>query len=161
MLEAICDTSPIQYLHQVGCLHLLGKLYTRILIPPAVAGELEQGREIGVDLPQIGELPWVMVQAPKGLDKVPVAADLGAGEKEVLALGIEVPAAVVILDDRLGRLHASALKLTVTGTLGILLRAKREGRISRVEPLLEHLDRLGFRLSARTRAAVLKQAHES
>jgi len=60
------------------------------------------------------------------------------------------PGSVVILDERLGRLYAEALKSTSTGTLGILLRAKGEGRIPRIGPLLEHLDRLGFRLSART-----------
>jgi predicted nucleic acid-binding protein len=57
-------------------------------------------------------------------------------------------------------LHAEALRLTFTGTIGILLRAKVEGRIARIEHVLEHLDLLGFRLSARTRAAVLKQAGE-
>jgi predicted nucleic acid-binding protein len=57
-------------------------------------------------------------------------------------------------------LHAEALKLTFTGTLGILLRAKVEGRIRRIDPLLAHRDRLGFRMSARTRAAVLRQAGE-
>jgi uncharacterized protein len=94
-------------------------------------------------------------------DKVPTAADLGAGEKtEVLALGLQVPNAVVILDERLARLHAEALKLTFTGTLGILLHTKAEGRIARLEPLLTQLDRLGFRLSAKTRAAVLKLAGE-
>ena len=67
---------------------------------------------------------------------------------------------MLILDDRLGRLHAEALRLTFTGTIGILLRAKVEGRIARIEHVLEHLDLLGFRLSARTRAAVLKQAGE-
>ena len=42
----------------------------------------------------------------------------------MLALGIEVPGAVVILDERLGRLHAEALKLSYTGTLGILCARK-------------------------------------
>ena len=68
----------------------------------------------------------------------------------MLALGRQFPGSVVILDERLGRLYAEALKSTSTGTLGILLRAKGEGRIPRIGPLLEHLDRLGFRLSART-----------
>ena len=138
----------------------MDEFYTHTLIPPAVAGELELGRAIGIDLPDIGALPWMKIQAPEGLGKVPTAADLGAGEKEVLALGLQVPNAVVILDDRLARLYAEALKLTFTGTLGILLRAKVEGRIARLEPVLAHLDRLGFRLSAKTRAAVLKLAGE-
>jgi len=115
---------------------------------------------VGVDLPDMGALPWMTIQAPEGLDKVPTAADLGAGEKEVLALGLQVPGAVVILDKRLGRLHAAVLRLTFTGTLGILLRAKAEGQISRIAPVLEQLDRLKFRWSARTRAAVLDLAGE-
>jgi predicted nucleic acid-binding protein len=148
-------------LHQTGYLHLLDEFYTRTLIPPAVVREWELGRAIGIDLPEIGMLPWMKIQAPEGLGKVPTATDLGAGEKEVLALGLQAPNAVVILDERLARLHAEALKLTFTGTLGILLRAKVEGRIARLEPVLAFLDRLGFRLSAKTQAAVLKLAGES
>jgi len=160
MREAVSDTSPIQYLHQTGYLHLLDEFYTRTLIPPALAHELELGRALGIDLPDIDALPWVKVQAPEALDKVPTVADLGAGEKEVLALGLQVPNTVVILDERLGRLQAEVLKLTFTGKMGIFLRAKAEGRISQIEPLLAHLDRLGFRLSAKTRAVVLKLAGE-
>ena len=115
---------------------------------------------MGVDLPVVRALPCWAIQAPEGLDKVPTVADLGGGEKEVLALGMQIPGAVVILDERLARLHAQALKLTFTGTLGILLRAKAEGRLSQIEPVLAHLDRLGFRLSAKTRTAVLKLAGE-
>jgi len=139
---------------------LLAEFYIRTLIPPAVVDELERGRAIGVDLPDARALPWLKIQVPKGLEEAPTAADLGAGEKEVLALGMQFPGAVVILDERLGRLHAEALKLTFTGTLGILLRAKVEGRIPRIGPLVEHLGRLGFRLSAKTSAAVLSQAGE-
>ena len=148
-------------MHQTGYLHLLNEFYTRTIIPPAVARELEQGRAMGLDLPDVGELPWIQIQAPEGLDKVPTAADLGAGEKEVLALGLQVPNAVLILDDRIARLQAEILKLPFTGTLGILLHAKAESRIPRLEPVLEDLDHLGFRLSAQTRAAVLKLARES
>ena len=116
---------------------------------------------MGIDLPDVGALPWVKIQAPSGLEKVPTTAVLGEGEKEVLALGLEVPNAVVILDERLGRLQAEVLRLTFTGTLGFLLRAKVEGRIGGIGPVLGDLDRLGFRLSAKTRAAVLKLAGES
>jgi uncharacterized protein len=148
-------------LHQTGYLYLLDEFYTRTLVPPADVRELELGTAIGIDLPEIGMLPWIKIQAPEGLGKVPTAADLGFGEKEVLALGLQVPNVVVILDERLARVHAEALKLTFTGTLGILLRAKVEGRIARLEPVLALLDRLGFRLSPKTRAATLKLAGES
>ena len=139
---------------------MLDEFYTRTLIPPAVLNELERGRELGVDLPEMRRLPWVKIQAPTGVDNVPATAELDAGEREVLALGLQVPSSVVIVDERLGRMYAEELKLTLTGTLGILVRAKREGRVRRIEPLIEHLDHLGFRLSAGTRAAVLHQAGE-
>ena len=78
----------------------------------------------------------------------------------MLALGIQLPGTVVILDERLGRLHAEVLGLNFTGTLGILLRAKALERMPRIEPVLEQLTSLGFRLSPKTRAAVLKLAAE-
>jgi predicted nucleic acid-binding protein len=64
------------------------------------------------------------------------------------------------MDERLGRSCANALKLRFTGVLGILLSAKPEGRISRIAPLIGQLDQLGFRLSSKARAAILKQAGE-
>lgn len=97
MRDAICNTSPIQYLHQIGFLHLLADFYACTLIPPAVMDELERGRAIGIDLPETRTLPWVKIQAPAGSDKAPAAADLGAGEKEVPALGMQVPGAVAVL----------------------------------------------------------------
>jgi predicted nucleic acid-binding protein len=135
---------------------LLGEFYTRTLIPAAVEDELRRGRETGIDLPDIRSLSWAKIQPPESLASVPAAKGIGAGEREVLALGVRFPHAVLIMDERLGRAHAEALKLTFTGTLGILLRAKVEGRIPRIEPVLDHLDRLGFRLSTRTRSAALK-----
>ena len=81
-------------------------------------------------------------------------------KKKRLALSIQRPGSLVILDDRLARSHSEALRLPVTGTLGILLRAKSEGLLPRVAPVLDKLNRLGFRLSSRTAAAVLKLANE-
>lgn len=81
---------------------------------------------MGIDLPGFEALPWIRICVPEGLERVPTVADLGAGENEVLALGLQVPGTIVVLDDRLARLYAHSLKLTFTGTLGILLRAKAE-----------------------------------
>ena len=138
----------------------MDKLYGRVLVPPAVVTELLHGREGGVDLPHLERLPWITVESPEGLDKVPTAVELGAGEKEVLALAMQRPGSLIVLDDRLARSHAEALRLTVTGTLGILLRAKSEGLLPRIAPVLDKLDRLGFRLSSKTRTVVLKLASE-
>ena len=54
-----------------------------------MTSELTRGIAIGVDLPDVRALPWMNIQAPESLEKVPAAADLGSGEKEVLALGMQ------------------------------------------------------------------------
>lgn len=116
--------------------------------------ELLHGREVGVDLPHLERLPWITVESPAGLDKVPTAVELSAGEKEVLALALQRPGSLVVLDDRLARSHAEVLRLTVTGTLGILLRAKSEGLLPRIAPVLDKLDRFlprKFRIRPRSR----------
>jgi predicted nucleic acid-binding protein len=68
---------------------------------------------------------------------------------------------VVIVDDFLARRTAEALHIPLTGTLGVLLSAKRAGLIAQIAPLLDHLHALQFRVSPATRAAVLKLSGES
>ncbi len=160
MTNVICNTSPFQYLHQIEQLHILPALAGKIIVPPAVIEELAVGRVAGVDLPDLAQLDWVMVQSPAGQSALPLISDLGAGESEVLMLALETPGATVILDDLLARRVAESLNLRLTGTLGLLLDAKQAGLISQVRPLLDQLQTLRFRLSPVTYQAVLKLADE-
>ena len=68
------------------------------------------------------------------------------------------PDSVCVLDDALARQVARTLQLRITGTLGVLIDAKRAGIIPTVRPFLDQLQSLGFRLAGHTRAAVLKLA---
>ena len=161
MPDVICNTSPLQYLHQIRHLELLPKLTSRIVVPTAVADELAEGRRRGLDLPIPEELAWVDMRAPSSKQVIRLIADLGPGETGVLLLALECADPVVILDDALARRHAEILRISLTGTLGILLDAKRRGLVPAVSPLIDDLQRLGFRLSGRTRRAVLRMAEES
>ena len=160
MPEVICDVSPIQYLHQAGLLDLLRLRYGTITIPTAVAAELREGTLRGVDLPSFETLEWIRIRQPVGQLLLPIVADLGAGEREVLALGTEKPESLVVLDDGLARRYARLLNLRLTGTLGVLLKAKEAGLLPAVAPALDRLETLRFRMDAETRQAVLKQAGE-
>ena len=88
-------------------------------------------------------------------------ARLGAGETEVLALGLETPDALAILDDRLARRAAAVLGVPVRGTLGLLLDAKARGLVAAVGPLLSQLRTCGFRLSVETTPELLERAGEA
>lgn len=161
MPEVVCNTSPIQYLHQLGQLHLLPALVGQVIIPPAVVAELDRGRDLGVDLPDTAVLTWIVVRHPIHTPALPQANDLGPGESEVLALAMEADDAVAILDDGLARQVAQRLGIPIRGTLGVLLDAKQAGLISQVRPLLDELQALQFRLAPATREAVLRLAGEN
>jgi predicted nucleic acid-binding protein len=158
--EFICNTSPFQYLHQIGQLDLLHALTKGVVVPPAVVAELDAGRSLGFDVPDLRSLRWVTLRTPASAPALPLAADLGKGESAVLALALEASDPLVILDDGLGRRAAELLRIPFTGTLGILLDAKKAGMITAITPMLNHLDSLRFRLSAATRAAVMRIAGE-
>jgi uncharacterized protein len=158
--EVVSNTSPLQYLHQLGLLDLLPRLVGRVTVPQAVADELEAGRLLGHDLPDVTSLAWVTVSTPASQHVT--SPELGRGELDVLSLALELPTgeAVVIIDDAKAREAAGRLGLKFTGTLGVLLDAKRAGLIPALRPHLDRLDALGFRLERQTRAAVLRLAGE-
>jgi predicted nucleic acid-binding protein len=158
--EVICDTSALQYLYQLDLLWVLEALAKHIVVPPAVVEELAVGRSQGIQLPDPTSLEWVTVRAPAGATVLPLVTDLGPGETEALALALESSDALAILDDGLARQVASMLSIRFRGTLGLLLDAKASGLVSAVEPLLDQLQGLGFRLHSSTREAILDLAGE-
>lgn len=110
MAKVICDTSPIQYLHQLDILSILKSLATHVTVPPSVLAELEEGRRLGFDLPDLTSYDWITVERPISQYAVPLVTDLGPGETEVLMLALETRQPVVILDDALARRVAETLK---------------------------------------------------
>ena len=161
MPDVIVNTSPVQYLHQLGLLHLLPRLASQVIVPPAVVRELQTGRDRGVDLPVIEQQDWASVRVPASAATLPLVGDLGRGETEVLALALEQPGSVAVLDDRLAREVAESLGIPFTGTLGLLLDAKRASMVPAVAPLLDELRKLRFHLDSATREAVLLRAGET
>jgi predicted nucleic acid-binding protein len=160
LADIICNTSPLQYLYQIGQLDLLPCLVSRVIVPTAVAAELAEGRRLGLKLPVPETLPWIQLRRPRSEAVLRLAADLGAGETAVIALAVESPGTIVILDDALARRHAEVLGIRLTGTLGVLLDAKRAGLVPSVTKLVDDLQSLGFRLRRTTRDAVLRLAGE-
>lgn len=161
MPEVICNTSHLQYLHQIGQLSILPALVGSIVVPPAVLAELDAGIAKGLDLPQLENLQWIRIQAPIGAKAASLITDLGPGESQVLMLALEMPGSVALLDDALARRVATAKGIPIKGTLGLLLDAKRAGHLPAVKPSLDRLQELGFRIAQQTRDAVLKLAGES
>ena len=75
-------------------------------------------------------------------------------------LAQETKADLLIMDDNAAKKTAKYLGFPVTGTMGILLRAKREGLITEVKPLMEGLIEDGLFVSPTVQIYVLEQAGE-
>ena len=67
---------------------------------------------------------------------------------------------MTIIDEKLGRFHAKHADLKVTGTIGILIKAKNQGIIEDVKPLLYELTEKGIWISEKLITEILKQAGE-
>lgn len=143
----VVNTTPIIGLSLVGGLDLFRSLYREVVIPPAVRAEVEAGSREDLNAIDLSAAPWietVPLQDPRRAD---LLSDLDRGEAEVLALAQERRARLVVIDERLGRQHARRLELQLTGTVGVLLRAKEQSLIPSVGPVLRTLKKGGFYLS--------------
>lgn len=156
----VCNTSPLLYLHQVGQLGLLRDLYGRVLIPSAVRAELRAGGERGCPVPDVDRIEWLHIRDPRDRTLLPVVVDLGPGEAEAIALALAEPGSLLILDDQLGRRIAHLNGLTYTGTLGVLVRAKKEGLLAAAAPVIEALRQTTMHLTPALIQSVLKDAGE-
>lgn len=85
---------------------------------------------------------------------------MGQGEAEVLALACEEKKPLVIIDDEIARKIAKLQGIKLTGTAGVLLKAKTNNYIPEIKPVLEKLREVGFYLSDRVIAEVLKISGE-
>ena len=156
----IVNTSPIFYLHRLGLLEILNKLYGDITIPEAVRNELEKGYAQGEDVPQLEDYPWIQIMNVGMPEYLNLIVDLGLGESEVLAIATNHPSALVILDDKLARRIAEMQEFRLTGTAGVLLRAKEKGLIPALKPVIEKLMSLNFRLKPDLLKTILELAGE-
>ena len=157
---AVVNTSPLFYLHRIGLLEVLHEFYGNITLPKAVEKELEKGHIQGEDVPRLEDYPWIKIISVSTPEYLDLIVDLGLGESEVLAIATYHPSALVILDDKLARRIAEMQGFRLTGTAGVLLRAKEKGLIPALEPVIEKLLSLNFRLRPELVKAILELAGE-
>ena len=84
---------------------------------------------------------------------------MGQGELEAIALCKAINADFLIIDDRLARKAASANNIKITGSLGILLSAKKKGYINTIKPCIENLKQSNIRISDSLIQKVLQEAN--
>lgn len=100
-----------------------------------------------------------VVPDPETAPAALLRASIDAGERSAIALGIELRATLLI-DDRRARTVAEASGRPVIGTLGLLVRAREEGFITSLRPLLERLKMTGYFMPTDLVAKALSSLNE-
>jgi predicted nucleic acid-binding protein len=145
-------------LARLGLLEVLRQLLGQVHVPPAVVEEIDAGRALIPELPDLRTLEWVSIESGPlpAISSLP----LGPGETQSLALVGSLSEACLLLDDFQARVQAAEKGIPVRGTLALLVMAKERGFIQEVRPFIERLEEMGFRLSEDVREMILALAGE-
>ena len=147
-IPAVLDCACLIGLERIGRLDLLPALLDPVIAPPAVVLEF-------------GSRPaWLNEVTPT--DRGMIAAlqlIVDPGEAEAIALAYEKGMRLIV-DDLKGRRAAQQLGLAVTGTVGLIVKARQEGVVAAVRPLLDALDAQQFRISSALRTEALRLVGE-
>jgi predicted nucleic acid-binding protein len=146
----ISDTSCFIILTNIGELDLLQKVYGKVTTTIDIATEYCE------TLP-----PWVEISSVNDKYRQQLLEmQIDKGESSAIALALEIPNCVVILDDYKARKIAEHLGVNFTGTIGVIVKAKLKGIIPSIKPILEKIKQSNFRLSAEIELQALKEANE-
>jgi len=146
----ISDTSCFIILSNIGELNLLQKVYGQIITTVEIASEF------GEQLPS-----WVSIhQVTDKYRQQLLELQIDKGESSAIALALETPNCTIILDDYKARKIADQLGLHFTGTIGVIVKAKLNGIIQSIKPLLTKIRTTDFRLSLELELLALKEAGE-
>ena len=140
----VSDAGPLIALGRLDLLQVLGALFSEVQVPEVVVAEC-MARPGNPDAQRIRQALdsglLLACTAPPGL-----LAGLEAGESAAINRALDLGAAL-LMDERAGRQRALALGLAVTGTLGVLVRARRRSLVGPLAPLVAALRVSGQRFS--------------
>jgi len=160
MPKVVSNTTPIISLLKIGKLEILKDLYEEIYIPQEVFSEIEAGKNKKFYLNLLA-FEWIRIEQIQDRKSIAYFLDLDKGEVEAIILASEIEADLILLDEALGRYHAKHAGLKVTGTIGVLIKAKKLGLISELKPLIFELREKGVWLSESLIEKILEITNET
>ncbi len=161
MQKVISNSSVLIHLAKINELGLLKEFYQTITIPEKVRKECIVEVESRYEVAIIKDAEWINVEKVKDRNLVKLLmTTLDDGEAEAIALAVETNADLILLDDSDAREKARLYGLKITGIVGILLRAKIEGRITSLKDKLKMLKETGFWIGAELETVLLSEVNE-
>lgn len=163
-MPAVSDTSPILGLAVIGHLNLLQEQLGEVFIPPTVLAELKIDSNFkgASEISKAFSDGWLKMKEIQNKPLVQsLLLDLHQGEAEAITLAIDLNIQLLVMDEKIGRERAKDLGLRTVGVLGVLLNAKKHGRIKSLKDAMVDLrNEVGFFISDDLYRRILKQAGE-
>jgi hypothetical protein len=161
----VSDTSPITNLAAIGQLDLLRQLYSRVIIPEAVYNQMVDINKIVPGAVEVKTLSWIQTQTVINSLQVTEIQEnnqsIHLGEAEAIILSLEIKADLLLMDERRGRIVATNYGINITGLLGVLIQAKKQGLIPAIKPLIDQLiTQANFRVNPQLYTVVLQASNE-
>jgi predicted nucleic acid-binding protein len=157
----VINTSPLLALIAgFGDLSLLETLSQEVLVPYEVGQEILRGGQFGFGVTEFQQATFL-----KKLDRPLKIAPLllnsfDLGEASVIQLALDQAISTVCIDEAMGRRIARLSNLQVTGSIGVLLRAKREGYQFSMGDAIARMVERGIRLSDTVIQIALRESRE-
>lgn len=140
----VADSSPLIALVTIGHVEVLPRLFGNVVIPPAVADELQNRHRPTAVRDFFSSFPaWLSVQQPKRVEPI---AGLHPGETEAMSLAIEIHADLLLVDERRAYREAVARKINAIGTVRVLERGAEQGLLE-LKDAFDRLKRTDFWIS--------------
>ncbi len=155
----VCNTSPLIKLTGVGFLDLLPQIYGTIWVPEIVRDEYRAGAT--APTPDLTAFPWLSFHQVTIAPPLQALAGFGAGEAAAITLAEASDARIILLDDKRARRVAQDRGLIVVGTLGVLVRAKQQGYLAALRPVLTMMIAQGRYISPTLYAQILQTVGEA
>jgi len=156
----VLDASPIILLGKADLLKTVSPLAKIWIIPEGVIREVEAKRPIESYLSEISYGSEVVKENVSKINPSIAAWDLGRGESEVLTLALEKSGTGVVLDDLQARKCATLFDISLIGSLGLILLAKRKGLLNLARPEIERLKAVGLHIDSVMLARILTRIGE-
>ena len=140
----------------------LGAFYNEVLIPNAVFNEVCSNPDFSDEANVIKNSSFIKVQVVNNEQSVKIlrASGLDLGESEAIVLADSLSNSLLLMDERKGRQIAQSMGIKITGTLGILVQAKKFGLVNEIKPLLDSLLNANIRISESLYHSILEQVDE-
>lgn len=135
-------------------------MYHRVCVPFEVSQELLVNGGPRFAAKEFVEADWLEKRQEALNISLYLLNSLDKGEAAVIQLALDEGVRTVCIDEVSGRRIARLQGLLVTGSIGILLRAKREGYLHSIREVVERMESKGIWLSERVKRFALQQSGE-